>query len=316
MQHNPFCIADSAQVRSRVHELRHRPSEIKSRLAPTLKALWNPERELRVIQHLEVFEDLRLRFPQFSEVINFYENAAISTHVMGAPFEAPAVLLQGDPGLGKTYFVGELAKCLVLTNFEICLASMSASFILAGGNLQWGEADVGFIAKSLAESSIGNPLILIDELDKASGSAQYDPISVFYGLLEPHSAKKFRDEALNIALDASKVIWIATANYMNAIPAPIQSRMRVFNITQPKPELMRQVVNSIYSNFRETKPFGGLLDEELNISVLEILSTQSPREIRTSIEEGAFKALRHQRRSLEFSDLPIKRKEKHHVGFI
>lgn len=311
-----YPIANFNSVKKRVEELRHRSEDVKSRLAVTLKKLWNCERSLVSVPADLDFSALRLRFPQFNEVTDFYENTIISLAQLNLPLEAPPVLLQGDPGLGKTFYASELAKLINLPFFEISLATASSSFALSGSNIQWSEGSTGFISETLASSEFANPMILIDEVDKASSSATYNPINVFYGLLEPHSAKRFKDEALEIELDASKIIWIATGNYIYDIPAPIQSRMRIFNIKQPDPDAMLPLIESIYTHVINNKSYGQLLDGELDNEVMRQLVNQSPRAIRLAIEEGAFKAIRHQRSTIISSDLPSIKKEKNRVGFI
>ncbi len=311
-----YPIADFNSVKKRVDSLRRRSEDVQSRLAQTLKKLWNSERVLRSVPINIRFDELRLRFPQFEEVIDFYENTVISLARLSLPFEIPPVLLQGDPGLGKTYFASELAKLINLPFFEISLATATSSFSLSGSSIQWAEGTTGFICETLAESEVANPIILIDEIDKSLTGSRFNPMNVFYGLLESHSAKRFRDEALEIELDASKIIWIATGNYIENIPAPIQSRMRVFNIRQPKIECMPHVVESIYAHTINTKAYGKLLDKRLDDSVITTLVTQSPRTIRLAIEEGAFKAIRQERTQILVNDLPVFRKENNRVGFI
>jgi ATP-dependent Lon protease len=262
------------------------------------------------------FEQLRQGFPQFEEVIDFYENSIITLAKLNLPFEISPVLLQGEPGLGKTYFTSELAKLINLPFFEISLATTTSSFCLGGGGIQWAEGEPGFISKTLAESRVANPVVLIDEIDKSSQDSRFNPMSVFYGLLESHSAKRFRDEALEFNLDASKIIWIATGNYIYNIPAPIQSRMRVFTIKQPDKICMQPVVKSIYSNLINNKAYGKLLDESLGEDVIESLAIRSPRTIKLALEESAFKAIREQRSAIHIVDLPIFEKEKARVGFI
>lgn len=312
-----YCIADFNNVKKRVEELKHRSDDVKSRLALPLKNLWNPERILRAVSENVDFSGLRQSFPQFEEVIEFYENSIISLARLNLPFEVPPILLQGDPGLGKTYFASELAKCINLPFFEISLATTSSSFGLSGGNLQWAEGSTGFIANTLANTDVANPMILIDEIDKASSGSRYAPMNVFYSLLETHSAKRFRDEALEVELDASKVIWVATGNYIQHIPAAIQSRMRVFNIKQPSRIAMQPVVKSIYTHILNNKAYGKLLDKSLDEVVIDYLVTQSPRTVKLAIEEGAFKAIRNQRSAILATDLPIfEKEEQYRVGFI
>lgn len=314
--HQNIFIARPEDVHKRVNELRHRSDDIKSRVALTLKQLWNPERQLRSVSTTCDFLGLRERFPQFSEVIDFVENVVISMGFMELPFEVPPILLLGDPGLGKTYFVSELAKLMDLPFREISMATASSSFALAGGNLQWSEGSPGSLASFIAESSAANPIVLLDELDKISSDSKYNAINVLYGWLEPHSAKRFRDEALDIDLDVSKVIWLGTGNYVNRIPEPIQSRMRVFEICQPVPAQMEKVARSIYVSIRSSKPYGQLMDETVGEEVVSVLSLLSPRSIRLSIEEGVFRVIRDHRSQLTVSDLPSIKKETRRVGFI
>ena len=311
-----YPIANIEHVKSRVDALRLRSDDLKGRVGHTLKKLWNPERILRAIPEDVDLSSLRLSFPQFAEVIDFYENSILSLARLNLPFEVPPILLQGEPGLGKTYFASELAKCINLSFFDISFATISASFGLCGGNLQWSEGTTGFIANTLASSACANPIILIDEIDKANGGSRYSPINVLYDLLEPHSAKRFKDEALEFELDASKILWIATSNYLENVPAPIQSRMRVFAISQPKPSVIRSVIESIYNHIVANKAYGKLLDQTIDADLIQHLSSYSPRAAKLAIEEAAFKAIRHQRSTIYVSDLPVKLKEKHRVGFI
>ncbi len=311
-----YSIADFNSVKKRVEDLKHRSDDIKSRLAITLKKLWKTERSLRSVPENLDFNALRQCFPQFDEVIDFYENTVISLARLNLPFEIPPILLQGDPGLGKTFFASELAKLMNLPFSEISLATATSSFALSGSSIQWAEGTTGFISETLASSSIANPMILIDEVDKAFSDARYNPLNVFYGLLEPHSARRFRDEALEIELDVSKVIWVATGNYIRNIPAPIQSRMRVFNIKQPEPHKMLTVIESIYDHVIRNKAYGALLDTQLDDTVINQLANQSPRAVRLAIEEAAFRAIRNRRSVITTADLPVTHKEKNRVGFI
>lgn len=311
-----YPIADVAHVKKRVEELQSRTDDIKSRVGTTLKKLWNPERVLRAVSENVELHTLHNRFPQFAEVIDFYENSIISLARLDLPMEMQPILLQGDPGLGKTYFASELAKCINLPFFEIAMATTSASFGLCGGNLQWSEGAPGFIATTLANSEVANPIILIDEIDKSAADSRYKPMNVFYSLLESHSSARFKDEALEFPMDASKIIWLATSNYLDNVPAPIQSRMRVFEIKQPHPSAMPSVIKSIYSQIRVKKAYGKLLDAVINESLIDCLSTRSPRAIKLALEEAAFKAIRHERSTLLTTDLPAFKKEKSRVGFL
>lgn len=312
-----FNIAQKDQVKKRVEELSRRSDDIKCRVANTLKKLWVTDRELLVVNNQEIFNDLKIRFPNFIDAIELYEANAIGLAKLGLPFEAPPVLLAGDPGLGKTLFASELSRLMGLPFFEISMATISASFALSGGNTQWSEGTVGFIANSLADSKFGNPVFLLDEIDKPTQDSRYNPISPLYSLLEMHSAKRFKDEALEIELDASKVIWMATANNLERIPEPILSRMRVINIKRPDEFQMKNVVISIYNNVRNNKAFGHLLEPNLHEDSLGAMVKMSPREAKLALESGCLKAILNNRNTLLPQDLPLtKKREAYHVGFI
>lgn len=314
--HQTFNIARQGDVQHRVNELKQRSEDIKSRIALTLKHLWNPERQLKVVRANTDFKGLRESFPQFSEVIDYLENVVIGMGRLGLPFEVPPILLMGDPGLGKTYFASELASLFGLPFKDLSMAIASASFSLAGSSLQWGEGTVGDLAKFMAESTVANPIILLDEVDKVNTKGAYNPVNVLYGWLEPHSARRFRDEALEIEIDVSRVIWIATGNDAESIPEPIKSRLRTFVIKQPTPRRMEQVVRNIYTSIRKSKAYGKLLSENIDDDVVAVLSRRSPRGVRMAIEVGVFNAIKEYREGLTVSDISKVEKEKRHVGFI
>lgn len=312
---NPvFNIANQDEVRARVNELKDQPRESRSRLAPTLKKLWNPERELKIVTDLAGFAELRSRFPNFSEAIDIYEANAIGLSKIGAPYEAQPVLLVGEPGLGKTLFVSALAKVLGLPYFEIALSTVTAGFALSGGSLQWASGDVGFICRSLSSSPVANGLFILDEIDKCSTDAQYNPMNSFYTLLERHTASRFVDEAIGLQINASRVIWVATANCAHQVPEAILSRLRVIEISKPDEEGLRAVIASVYQDLRKGRPYGRLLESELRDEVIDALTNKVPREVRQALEDGMLKAIMASRDHIKAEDLPV-RKERRRAGF-
>lgn len=201
-------LVQHEQIAERVSQLRHRSEDVKCRVADTLKKLWFPERVLACINDLQIFQELKTRFPNFSEVIDVLEANAIGLKNLNLPFESSPILMLGEPGLGKTYFASEFARLSKLPYFEINMATTSSSFGLSGGNLQWADGSVGFVAKSLASSDVGNPIFLVDEIDKNYAGQRFSPIAPFYSLLERHTAERFKDEALEIDLNTSMLTLV------------------------------------------------------------------------------------------------------------
>lgn len=197
------------------------------------------------------------------------------------PFNFMPILLAGDPGVGKTHFARLLASYLKTEYQYISMASVSAGFILSGSASTWAGAKTGKVASALVNGSVANPLILLDEMDKASGSHQHDPLGSLYQLFERDTAKGFVDEFLDVPLDASNVIWVGTANNLKSIPAPILSRMAVYEVPAPTSAQAAVIVGNLYSRLIEEN--GWQFDPVLSDDVISKLATVSPREMRKQI---------------------------------
>jgi ATP-dependent Lon protease len=310
-------ITDKEKLEKRVQELKRRDEGVKARMAPILKQLWNPERRLAMGADNAVFDDLKVRFPNFGEVIEYWRLQASISKRLGTSFQSSPVLLGGDPGLGKTFFAFEAAKALGLHYGEVNMACVTASFVLSGGSLQWSEGSIGFIAKTIADSDIANPLILLDEIDKATGGYKYDALGPFYPLLEKHTAKRFKDEALDLELDTSNVNWIMTANNVSNIPAPILSRAKLFHIEQPTREQMPLVIRNIYAGILNTEAFGHLLNERLPDETIEVFEGMAPREVKRKLNEGCSKVFLQNRTTMMPADIETKKaKTEFKIGFL
>jgi ATP-dependent Lon protease len=196
------------------------------------------------------------------------------------PLELEPILLLGDPGIGKTHFARKLAK-LLGTGFNfIGMSSLTAGWILSGASAQWKNAKPGKVFDALVNGDYANPVIVIDEIDKAGGDAQYDPLGSLYTLLEHDTAAEFIDEFAEVPIDAADVVWIATANDVRRIPEPILNRMNVYSIDAPDEEGSRRIAASIYSELRSEHAWGRSFPEALGAESLDRLATFKPREMR------------------------------------
>ncbi len=188
------------------------------------------------------------------------------------------ILLLGEPGLGKTYFAKKLAAALG-TGFEfVSMSSLTAGWVLTGASAQWQNARPGKVAQTLIDGDYANPVVVLDEVDKAGGDSRYDPMGALYTLLEPDTASHFKDEFIDVAMDASHILWIATANSEDAIPEPILNRMNVYAIDRPDADGSRRIALAVYREILDAHhwPFPG----EPVDGVVERLASFPPRDMR------------------------------------
>lgn len=199
------------------------------------------------------------------------------------PLELEPMLLLGEPGIGKTHFARRLAKLLGTGYNFIGMSSLTAGWILSGASAQWKNAKPGKVFDALVNGDYANPVIVVDEIDKAGGDTQYDPLGSLYTLLEHDTATEFVDEFAEVPIDASEVVWIATANDANTIPSPILNRMNVYAIDPPDQEGSRRIAHCIYDELRAEHAWGRAFPEELAPDSLERLARLKPREMRRAM---------------------------------
>lgn len=240
----------------------------------------------------EDFQFLTQSCPNFKEVSQFYKGSFVlnnSKFVSDKSYNAPTpILLLGEPGIGKTHFAKKLAKLLGTTFHFLDSNSITASWVLTGSSGQWQNADAGNIFKYILDSNTVSPVVILDEIDKLSQGKNYDPFSVFHQMFEPENSAQFKDEFLNITFDASKIIYILTANNINNIPESLLSRMRVFDIKRPSEEEMKYITQNIYKEIIGNTP---LLQSELSENILDKLVSLPPRDIKKQISNAVFAQL-------------------------
>lgn len=249
-------------------------------------------------------EKLYETFPHFEEVIKHIENIMVLQNKGDKTFYIPPLLLGGGPGVGKTFFCNTISK-LVETTFEvISMESVSANMVLTGNSAQWGGAEPGRIFKSLMseDKKTINPIILLDELEKAGGDSRYNPTNCLLPLLERYTAKKFKDECIPLEIDASYITWFATVNNIDMLTAPIKSRFDIFSIPNPNPNQKKSLIKGIYKSVKENNTWGHFFDDILPEDTLDVLanlmSDGAARDIRKSIIIGCSKAVRKDQKIL------------------
>jgi ATP-dependent Lon protease len=223
-------------------------------------------------------DNLYATSPNFADVIDDLRKSLALAVAGNEAVQFTPMLLLGEPGLGKTYFAKRLAQALA-TGFEfVSMSSLTAGWVLTGASAQWHNARPGKVAQTLIEGEYANPVVVLDEVDKAGGDARYDPMGALYMLLERDTALHFKDEFIDVDMDASHILWVATANDDSSIPEPILNRMNVYEIDRPDAEGSRRIALSVYREILDAHrwPF----PPEPADNVLEKLAAIPPRDMR------------------------------------
>ena len=150
--------------------------------------------------------------PNFREVLDDVRRQVALCADSGDPLEITPLLLLGPPGVGKTHFARMLAELLGTGHGFVSMSQLTAGWLIGGASSQWKGAKPGKVFEALVDGDYANPVMVVDEIDKAAGEASYDPLGALYSLLEHDTACRFTDEFAEIQLDASQLIWVATAN--------------------------------------------------------------------------------------------------------
>ncbi len=260
----------------------------------------------------QLYEDL----PNFTEVLDDVKRQIALCEDSRDALEITPLLLLGPPGVGKTHFARAISNLLGTGMGFISMSSMTAGWVLSGASSQWKGARAGKVFETLVDGQYANPVMVVDEIDKAGGEHAYDPLGALYSLLEHDTAANFTDEFAEVPIDASQVIWIATANDGRGIPEPLLNRMNVYQVQAPDRDAARRIAAKLYRSIRADHDWGARFEAEPRADALERMSEMAPREMRRAWLTAFGNAKLARRDCVEVKDLPDAAGKKSGIGFV
>jgi ATP-dependent Lon protease len=241
--------------------------------------------------------------PHFKPVIDLVARAAKLSLATRSPISIPPLLLVGAAGIGKSYFVRQLAEMLGKSHVERIAGDMlSDRGALTGLSLAWRGARPGRVATALLEGPAASPIFFLDEVDKICPiHGEEKPLAFLHTVLEPENSSRFQDEYLGFRMRADHVIWLLTANSVESFAPSILDRLTIIHLEAPSTDHVITIVRNMYASMNARLNYS--FEEPIRPEVMASLIPSTPRTVQKLLALSFGHAVEHRRWFLTEQDI-------------